>query len=292
MTQVAIINTTEFLTLFDSINHCLELLGTQKIKNAKNILLKPNCLLDKPDAATSPKVIRGVIEVIQKIKTGQDYILSIGDSPGLLSKNPRIIFENLGIMDIIEATGIEYIQFDGGAPPILVQIPDGTRLKETMIAPIVESADLIINLPKLKTHMLTLYTGAIKNYWGVQPGGNKPKNHLKGTSTETFSQVITDLFSYLADKPQLVIMDALQGMEGNGPSSGKMRTMNLILGGYDPVAVDTIALTIVGHTLEDAPHVKMCAERNLGIGDLPNIEILGKPLTDATLFKPFRFPGK
>jgi uncharacterized protein (DUF362 family)/Pyruvate/2-oxoacid:ferredoxin oxidoreductase delta subunit len=291
-TKVAIIKTLDYPTLFDSINHCIELLGTQKIKNAKKILLKPNCLSDKPDAATNPEVIRGIIEVIQKIKSGQEYSLLIGDSPGLLSKKPRTIFQNLGIMEIIESTGIEYVQFDGGEPPILVQIPDGIRLKETMIAPIVDTADLIINLPKLKTHILTLYTGAIKNYWGIQPGGNKPKNHLKGTSTETFSQVITDLYSYLANKSQLVIMDALEGMEGNGPSSGKMRTMNLSLGGYDPVAVDATAINLVGHTLEDAPHVKMCAERNLGIGDLENIEIVGNPLSEVKLSKPFHFPGK
>ena len=187
--RVAITKTEDHANLLETITHCLNLLGTERVARAKNILLKPNCLQDRKEAATSPEVIRDTIKAIQKIKEGQDYQLFIGDSPGLLAKRSRTIFQNLGIMEVIEETGIIYVEFDGGDSPIHVEIPDGVRLKETKIAPIVLNVDLIVNLPRLKTHMLTVYTGCIKNYWGIQPGGVKARNHLKGTSTETFSLV-------------------------------------------------------------------------------------------------------
>ena len=292
--KVVIIKTEEHGTLLAAIEHCIDLLGKGKILNAKKILLKPNCLQDNPDAATNPEVIRNTIKVIQKIKKGQEYELFVGDSPGLMAKRSRTIFENLGIMNVIEDTGVKYVEFDGGGPPIHVEIKDGVRLKETKIAPIIENVDLIINLPRLKTHMLTVYTGCIKNYWGIQPGGIKARNHLKGTSRETFSQVITDLYSYVKNKPQMSILDALEAMEGNrGPSSGPLRTLNLIIGGYDPVAVDAVAISIAGHDpLKEVPHIRMCTERELGVGNIEEIEILGTPLAEVKMSKPLRFPGK
>lgn len=292
-TMVSIVQTTKYSNLFDAVQNCLNLIGIEQIRNAQSILLKPNCLVDKKIAATSPELIRSTIEVIKQIKQGQDYQIYIGDSPGLLAKKSRTIFQNLGIMDVIEATGINYVEFDGSEPPIKVEIPEGTRLKETLIAKIVDDVDLIINLPKLKTHILSIYTGAIKNLWGVQPGGTKPRNHLKGTSTETFSEVLADLYSHFAHKPQLVIMDALEAMAGNGPSSGPMVPLNLILGGYDPLAVDVVAVSIVGHNaMKEVPHLRICTERGLGNGNLDEITIVGKPISEVQVTKPFRFPSK
>ncbi len=290
---VSIVRTTEFPNLREAVQSCLSLIGTERIKNAKSILLKPNCLLDKKIAASSPELIRSIIEVVQQFKKGQDFKMFIGDSPGLLAKKSRAIFQNLGIMDVIQATGVTYVEFDGSEPPVQVQIPAGVRLKETLIAKIVEDVDLIINIPKLKTHILSIYTGAIKNYWGTQPGGTKPRNHLKGTSTETFSEVLADLYSHFAQKQNLVIMEAMEGMEGNGPSSGGMRPINVILGGYDPVAVDAVSVAVVGHdSMQEVPHLRMCTERNLGIGKLDEIAIVGTPLSEVQLTKPFRFPNK
>lgn len=290
-TTVSIIKITEDSNLFEAIYRCIDLLGTERILQAKTILLKPNCLQDNPDAATDPEILRNTIKVIQKLKAGQNYELLLGDSPGLLTKKARIIFENLGFIKIAEDAGVQYVEFDGGEPPIHIEIPDATRLKETTIAPIVNKVDLIVNLPRLKTHVLTVYTGAVKNYWGVQPGGIKARNHLKGTSTEAFSEVITDLYSYLANKPQLIIMGG-KGMEGSrGPSSGPMKPLNFILGGFDPVAVDAVAVTLVGHNpLQEVPHIRMCTDRNLGEGNIEHITIVGSPISEVTLTKPFSFP--
>ncbi len=292
-TRVALVHTPEHPNLFEALSHLINLLGTEKINAARTILIKPNCLQDKKEAATTPEVIRNTIKVIQHLKRGQDYHIFIGDSPGLLAKPARLIFQNLGIMDIIKETGIEYFQFDGGQPPITIQIPDGIRLKETKIASIVQQADLIVNIPRLKTHIQTIFTGAIKNYWGIQPGGTKPHNHLKGKSTESFSEVVTDLYSYLASKPQLCILDALEAMEGNGPSSGPLRKLDLLIGGCDPVAVDAVACAVVGHDpIQEVPHIRMCDQRHLGIGNLENIEVVGKSIAEVKVTKPFRFPGK
>ena len=90
------------------------------------------------------------------------------------------------------------------------------------------------------------------------------------------------------------ILDALEAMEGNrGPSSGPLRTLNLIIGGYDPVAVDAVAISIAGHDpLKEVPHIRMCTERELGVGNIEEIEILGTPLAEVKMSKPLRFPGK
>ena len=94
---VALVKTDKYKTLFEAISVCFDLLGAnEKIKTARKILIKPNCLQDSPNAATDPEIIRNTILIIQKIKEGaEDYEILIGDSPGILTKSPRTIFERV-----------------------------------------------------------------------------------------------------------------------------------------------------------------------------------------------------
>lgn len=101
----------------------------------------------------------------------------------------------------------------------LVEIPypQGKILKNIKtIQPIIE-ADKIINVPKIKTHVMTIYTGAVKNLFGIVPGNYKAQYHLKFGDIRDFSDMLIDLCQFA--KPVLTVMDAVIGMEGYGPSN-------------------------------------------------------------------------
>ena len=92
-------------------------------------------------------------------------------------------------------------------------------------------ADLVINLPKMKTHTLTRYTGAVKNLLGVLPGGRKREIHVRAPGVTEFSRALVDILELV--RPQLNIMDGILGMEGNGPgTSGTPHAYNLLAAFY------------------------------------------------------------
>ena len=106
---------------------------------------------------------------------------------------------------------------------------------EALLAAEVFEADVVINLPKLKTHTLTLLTGAIKNLYGVVSGFNKSKYHLVAFHPKEFAELLVSIYEVI--RPSLTIMDAVVGMEGEGPYKGEPRFIGAILASPDGVAV-------------------------------------------------------
>jgi ferredoxin len=147
----------------------------------------------------------------------------------------------------------------------------------------------IINLPKMKTHGLTMYTGAIKNLFGTICGADKTRIHALGASIGGFSQCLVDLFSFLKPKIKLTIMDAIIAMEGRGPGvAGKPVEMNLILASADVVALDAVAFRLMGHNPKKVPAIKLAAEQGLGQIKQEEIEIVGEKI--AKHKKKFKLP--
>ncbi len=273
--QVSVVQIGKYATLKDAVSKAVDLVGgfRRLFRKGERVLLKPNMLMPKEGVFTDPGLIR---ELILLARENGAKVL-VGDSPGgeeTLSK-AKDQFKDAGILEVINETGAEFASFET-AGPIETRIKNATRLKETLIAPAFLEADAIINMPKWKTHMQTVYTGAIKNFWGIQPGARKVLNHLKGRTLEEFSEVLADLYSVVNSRPILNVMDVIQAMIGMGPSSGRMVTINTIIAGFDAVAVDAVAVAMAGYEpLTAVPHIRICHERGLGIGDLRRIEILG-----------------
>lgn len=126
----------------------------------------------------------------------------------------------------------------------------------------INEADLIINLPKLKTHGLTMYTGAVKNLFGCIPGVIKAEYHLRMQSAYDFSRMLNDLA--LLVNPSLTIMDAVIGMEGEGPSNGSPKRFNYLLASKSPFYLDLAAVKLLGiNPAERVPSIKAAVEDSI-----------------------------
>jgi len=156
------------------------------------------------------------------------------------------------------------------------------------LARAVLEADVVINLPKMKTHGFTLYTGAIKNLFGTLPGLQKANFHKLFPHPLVFSERLVDIYSCV--KPALHIMDGITAMEGNGPATGQLTHPGLILASPDGVALDAMASGIMGFRQGEIDTVRIAAERGLGQVDSENIDVKGDAI-DLSRIAPFSLPS-
>ena len=240
---------------------------------ARRLLLKPNLLHgDKPDrgSTTHPAVFGGVAAVLRD----RGYDLSYGDSPAFQS--PRGAVVSSGFADVAAQYGVRLADFDSGEER---SHPGGRQHRVFFVARGALEAEAIVNLPKLKTHALTRMTGAVKNMFGVVPGLEKSWFHARLPEEESFSRMLADLAGLI--RPRLSIMDAVYGMEGNGPRNGSLVHTGLILMSSDPVALDATACRIMGLDPAEVYLLSACVEYGLGVTDEREIEIRGIPLREA-----------
>ncbi|MFW9952354.1 MAG: DUF362 domain-containing protein [Candidatus Thorarchaeota archaeon] len=297
-TKVGIVNLEDYNDIPTAISAALKLIEsdlTFNIFKCNNILLKPNLLRATIDACTQPLFIQGIIDYLKSKGISPEKI-SIGDSPGQIRISASKIAKKIGIYEICEKAGTQFVDFENFVP-IKETIENALRIKEYFVSQPVKECDLLINLPKLKTHGEATITGAIKNYWGIIPGGLKAKYHLLGKNPEQFGDVLTDNYSWIVkNKPnRLTIYDCVKVMQGTmGPVSGPMKTWNLILTGTDELALDIVALKIGRFNgLKNVPHLKSAYKRGLGEGSLENIEIVGLSLDEAqNLARKFKVPRR
>jgi formate hydrogenlyase subunit 6/NADH:ubiquinone oxidoreductase subunit I len=146
-------------------------------------------------------------------------------------------------------------------------------------------ADVIINLPKFKTHSLTLLTLGVKNLFGCIPGPKKPLWHLKaGKDQETFAKILVDIYNVV--RPSLTLLDGIVGMEGNGPNSGRPIPIGLILASGDSLSLDQIVCDLLGISRESLLTNRVAFERGVG---KETIEVLGEKVEDVRISS-FQFP--
>lgn len=285
-TKVGIVNVKNYNDIPSAIKAGIELIEESlpyNILKCQNILLKPNLLRVSSDACTPPSFVQGVIDYLKSKGVSSERIY-IGDSPGQIRMTASKIAKKTGMYQICEKEGINFVDFESFMP-VQETIEDSKRIKEYYVSQPVKQCDLLINLPKLKTHSEATITGAIKNYWGIIPGGLKAKYHLLGKNPEQFGEALADNFSWIVkNKPnRLIVYDCVRVMQGGmGPVSGPMKTWNLILVGTDELALDIVALKIGRYDgVRKVPHLKNAYERGLGMADLKDIEIVGLNLEEA-----------
>ncbi|MBU0671801.1 MAG: DUF362 domain-containing protein, partial [Candidatus Margulisbacteria bacterium] len=206
-------------TVDQAVAQCLQLIGglDSIVKPGHRVLLKVNALMDSaPDAVvtTHPAIVAAVIKEVKKL--GAKAL--VGDSPGNTSANIDKTMERTGFAKAAKEAGGEILNFQKSKIADVPSPSNNQRIKTLKIAQAVLDADVIINLPKLKTHGWTLYTGAIKNMFGAVPGFFKTKYHIFAPQPYEFSEMLVDILE--VTKPQVNIMDAVIGMEGPGPSAG------------------------------------------------------------------------
>jgi uncharacterized protein (DUF362 family)/Pyruvate/2-oxoacid:ferredoxin oxidoreductase delta subunit len=237
--------------------------------SGKPILLKPNLLL--PTAAekgvtTHPAVFSAVARALQK----QGGRLVFGDSPNGVFK-PLAAARRCGLCEAAEALQIPMVDFDSGEDR---HHPSGVQNKRFHVARGALDAGAIVNLPRLKTHSLTIMTGALKNIFGVIPGGRKAEFHIKHPDVEGFSRMIADLNGLVHS--DLVVMDAIKAMEGNGPSGGDLVNVGLLILSDDAVAVDAVCCRIMAIDPMSVPLIRLAHEMGLGNAHPESVECVGE----------------
>jgi uncharacterized protein (DUF362 family)/NAD-dependent dihydropyrimidine dehydrogenase PreA subunit len=246
--------------------------------HGKSVLIKPNVLRASEASegiVTHPAVLRAVVE---KIETMGPAAIVVGDNPGLFSYGANeASFQQTGLMEAAKGyyqnIGIDSLQVDFN--------PD--FMSKVSISRIILEADIIISLPKFKTHGLTVVTGAIKNSYGFLPGAQKAKLHQAAGSPERFHEVVVDVFQLRV--PDFFLVDAVVGMEGNGPASPDLRKVGLILASDNAVALDAVIATMMGCKPGLLRFLQKAKEMGLGDYDLDQIEVMGelKQLPDFKL---------
>jgi uncharacterized protein (DUF362 family)/NAD-dependent dihydropyrimidine dehydrogenase PreA subunit len=255
------------------------------VKPGDKVALKVNLLTEKrPEEATTthPALVKALISIIQEAG-GQALII---DSPGgnYTEKLLQRVYTISGLKQVAEETGAA-MNFD--LSEIEVANPQGKYLKHLSVLKPLIDADLVISMPKLKTHGMMVYTGAIKNLFGAIAGLRKAEFHLRMPSYEDFADALIDIF--LSVKPRLSIMDAVVGMEGEGPSAGHPRSIGLIIASEDGFALDRVALNVIGADPMSIPIIKQGVQRGLCRADLQDVEVIGEKVEEVKM-KSFDIP--
>ena len=223
------------------------------IKAGDKVLFKTNLLMGKaPEAAvtTNPEFIRALAKKVKEL--GAEVI--IADSPGG-PFNDKLLKRAYQKSGLYEMAAEENIKLNYNTNSKRQEYKEGKINKSFQLASYLEEADLVINLPKLKTHGLTMYTGGVKNLFGCIPGVLKAEYHLRMQSVYDFSRMLNDLAALVA--PELTIMDAVVGMEGDGPSNGQPKEFNYLLASTSPYYLDLAAVRLMGITPEEkVPSIK------------------------------------
>ncbi len=239
----------------------------------RKVLIKPNVLRAsraEEGIVTHPAVLAAVVKKAVSLNPAS---LIVGDNPGVFSYGANEeSFRSAGLM---EAAGPYYRNI--GTDSVSVDFRPFGRESVTVSRAVME-ADVIISLPKFKTHGLTVISGAVKNSYGILPGAQKARLHREAGSPERFHELIVDIFRLRV--PDLFIVDAVVGMEGNGPASPDLRDIGLLMASDNAVAMDSIIAVMMGCDPSKLWFLEKAREAGLGDFDPGSIEIDGelKPL--------------
>ncbi|HAV43635.1 TPA: hypothetical protein DCX15_06460 [bacterium] len=272
--KVALFQVKSYEGVEEKIREGIEAMGgiSQFAKKGDKVLLKPNLLgFYRPERGitTHPSIVKAVARIVREC--GATPI--IADSPGM-----GISYTQCSLKKLYEVCGITMIE-----EAVLNYDTRTSKLGHFEIIRPVIDCNLIINIPKLKTHALTVLTGAVKNLYGLIPGLSKLSYHLTHRDTESFSRLLFELLEVI-EKPQLAIVDGIIGMDGDGPMDGNLRNVGVIIISDTPILADLIALKIVGIPCSLLPGHKKRQDL------LKSAELFGDPLSRLILKEPFILP--
>ena len=222
----------------------------------KLVWVKPNMLgnfVPERHVTTYPALVSAVVDKL--LQLGARVI--VGDNsgvPSILSED-KLAREN-GIFDAshghfaVISKDVYEVTLGGGV---------GERVAVSRIA---KECDLMISLPKMKTHLHTIISGAVKNSYGIVVGIQKANLHRRHPAMDDFAKVIAE--TYNVRRPDLVIMDGVIALEGDGPNSPNIRRVGRVIASTDGVALDHYVARIMGMDPDTIPLLKYCIETGMG----------------------------
>ena len=243
----------------------------------RNVCIKPNLLMKSdPDKAvtTHPSVVRAAAKLF--CDAGARVTIAESGGGSYTPESMRNTYGACGISQALEGLPVIFNE-----DPETSTLPfDGVSSKIFEIIKPLAEADIIVDLCKLKTHGLTGMTCAVKNMFGAVPGVKKFETHARyGHDAEAFMNYVIDLPSMLMSTHEFIaICDAVECMEGNGPSGGTPKHVGAVMASFSPFALDTAAADISALT-DCAPMLRIAAERGLGPLSADDINIIGDDIT-------------
>jgi uncharacterized protein (DUF362 family)/NAD-dependent dihydropyrimidine dehydrogenase PreA subunit len=249
-----------------------------RIAAGKRVLIKPNILgAAKPYEAvtTHPAVLDAVISYFKKL----DCEIRVGDSPAIDSYQRAC--KATGIAEVCEKNGVELVDFN---ETVVFQSGEGSVIKRFNLTKHIEWAEIIVSVPKMKTHMQMYYTGALKNMFGTISGLTKSSYHVRFIQRSMFAQMIVDVNVIV--KPHFAVMDGIEAMQGNGPRNGTVYRAEIIAVSSDSLALDCVCSGAMGFNPMKVPILSAALKReNFYIDSLEEIKIAGD------FFHQFTLPG-
>ena len=258
------------------------------VRPGERIVLKANLLRAAPPESaicTHPAVVEAVAKLVKEAG-GTPVICARPGGPPHREAVPRSRYEKTGRAAAAAAAGAE-LSMDSSTRT--VSLPEGKVLRQAEIITPVAEADGVIDLCKMKTHVLMSMTGAVKNLFGVIPGLSKVGYHATHPDHATFADVLLDLTGYV--KPRLSLMDGILAMEGDGPgSSGTPRQAGLLLAAANPLALDTAAGAIMNLPRQDNPVLLAAERRGLTPCRMEDVELIGGTVEELRMAD-YKFPA-
>jgi len=235
------------------------------VKPGDRVLLKPNLLTGgRPgkECVTRPEVVYCVAQMVQEAG-GKPFL---GDGPAFGSAMG--VAKANGYLPLTEALGLPIVEFHGKRYQTVSDAFNHLLLSKEAI-----EADGVINLPKVKSHMQLTLTMGVKNLFGCVPGKMKAWWHMEaGKDRDRFGTMLVE--TARAINPDLTILDGIIGHEGNGPSGGDPRRLNMLGASADVFALDraTVEVLKVDPTLVPT----IVASQRLGL--CPDLNAIQFPL--------------
>lgn len=269
--------------LYDAVSRHFEAHDIKsKIPAGAKVLLKPNLVVDK-DAAfsvtTNPRFVYAVIRYLKNIGVED---ITVADCPGgalLLFSEMETVYRKTGYSFLSEFAKLN-TDFESKD----INSPEDSVNKDFNIINAVSEADFIINIPKFKTHNMTCITAGVKNLFGCIPGLQKPAFHAKYPAVNDFSNMLVELAQTV--KPDFTIVDAIDIMEGDGPTNGKKRHLGLTFSSCDVFSMDAYIVNLLGIPKDFVATVSASRRKNLVQEDM---EIIGD--ADFSFEKPILLPS-
>jgi uncharacterized protein (DUF362 family) len=263
--------------LYETIAGQFELLGgiEKFVSRGDRALLKPNFIAPRSQryaTQTHPAV------VLQTARLLKDFGAKpfVGDSPAW--SNVFACVKALRMEEDLRKLDVPVVQLD---KPRYCAIGDGHT--KVGISSVALDADVIINMPKFKTHQQLVATFAVKNMFGTVTGKKKALWHFrKGNKEHEFCRLLIDIYKYL--NPALTLIDAVVAMDGPGPIRGRTRPLGYLIAGTDPIACEVVCSALIDLDPQELPIVRTANKLGFGIPDMQNIQIQGialpEPCTD------------
>ena len=246
--------------------------GLDWVRPGMKIVIKVNLVtFAKPEraATTHPGLLCALVELLTR--RGADVV--VGDSPGGL-------YNAAYVGRVYAAAGMREVERYGGRLNQNFEerqgcFPDGKVCRQFRYTAYLDEADAVINFCKLKTHGMMAMTCGAKNMFGAIPGTMKPEYHFRYPDPKDFARMIVDLDEYF--KPRLTIVDAVDCMEGNGPTGGTPRHMGALLASESPHKVDLVCAGLIGLKREEVPTLEAALERGLIPASAEELTVEGDP---------------